>query len=267
MKKSMICGLGLLLFLLGGTVFAANWVYIRSDQGIDGSIKVYIDTESVVKNGNDLMYWGYALWSQPIGNVKGEETKYEVQLAYPRQYREVEVYDIDVNNNIKKNLDFSYPGNWYQVTSNVYNQEIDFALQYAKEGQDAGAKSMIFDYAVQGGPYIRKVRGTVKDPPGLWQALLPLQPPPGARGGYGLIGDDNLLGQAPGFGLRQLGSIARRYITFDSVYVVQPPGFEEIGVQTGVFTSIAAMNDTTLGWVFFDLRPKFEADLKRFLNL
>jgi hypothetical protein len=109
--------------------------------------------------------------------------------------------------------------------------------------------------------------GTVKDPQGLWLALLPLQPPPGAGGGYGLIGDDGLLGQYPGFGLTQLGRIARRYVTFETIYVVQPPGFSDIGVQEGIFTSAGALNDVTLGWVFFDLRPQFEADLKRFLRL
>jgi hypothetical protein len=124
-----------------------------------------------------------------------------------------------------------------------------------------------FEYEFRAGAYVRILHGTVRNSKGLWRALLPLQPPPGARGGYGLIGDDRLLGKAPGFGLRQLGSIARRYITFDSVYVEQPSGFSNIGVQEGVFTSADALNDTTLGWVFFDLRPKFEADLKQRLNL
>ncbi|MGO8942267.1 MAG: hypothetical protein ACLQJ7_01150 [Syntrophobacteraceae bacterium] len=124
-----------------------------------------------------------------------------------------------------------------------------------------------FDYEYEMGAYIRIANGTIKDPRGLWLALRPLQPPPGARGGYGLLGDDGLLGQAPGFGLRQLGGIARRFITFDSLYVVQPSGFSGIGVQEGVFTSAEAMNDITLGWVFFDLRPKFEADLRRHLMI
>jgi len=118
-----------------------------------------------------------------------------------------------------------------------------------------------FDYEYQAGSYIRRANGTIEDPRGFWLALSPLQPPLGARGGYGLLGDDGLLGQAPGFGLRQLGRVARHFITFDSIYVVQPPGFNDIGVQEGVFTSAEELNDITLGWVFFDLRPKFEADL------
>ncbi len=126
---------------------------------------------------------------------------------------------------------------------------------------------MPFNYQYQSGPYVRRMSGTVKDPQGLWLALLPLQPPPGAKGGYGLIGDDELLGQYPGFGLTQLGRIARRYLTFETIYVVQPPGFSDIGVQEGIFTSAGALNDVTLGWVFFDLRPQFEADLKRLLGV
>lgn len=269
MKKSGICLLILLFVFLSGTVFATNWIYLRSDADIfDGSsIKVYIDTDSVVINGNDLTYWGYALWGKPIGDVTGEETKYEIQLTNPRLYRELEVYKIDIKNSSKKDEDVSYPSDWEKVTNDQFNEEINTALKYAKEGQDAGQKNLVFDYTYEAGSYVRKVRGTIEDPQGLWQALLPLQPPPGARGGYGLIGDDVLLGQAPGFGLRQLGKIARQYLTFDSFYVAQPQGFSDIGVQDGVFTSVDALNDTTLGWVFFDLRPKFESDLKKFLNL
>ena len=135
------------------------------------------------------------------------------------------------------------------------------------EVRNAQEGTLPFNYEYQSGPYVRRTSGTVKDPQGLWQALLPLQPPPGARGGYGLIGDDGLLGQYPGFGLTQLGRIARRYVTFEAIYVVQPPGFSDIGVQEGIFTSAGALNDVTLGWVFFDLRPQFEADLKQLLGV
>ncbi len=131
----------------------------------------------------------------------------------------------------------------------------------------ASQEELHFSYDYQSGPYVRRVEGTVADPRGLWDALAPLQPPAGAHGGYGMLGDDALLGQGPGYGLRQLGAVARRYITFTSLYVEQPEGFSYAGVQSGVFTSADALNDTTLGWVFFDLRPKFEADLKRILNI
>lgn len=130
----------------------------------------------------------------------------------------------------------------------------------------AAAKPLQFTYMYRSGPYVRVVSGTVKDPAGLWNALQPLQPPPGARGGYGLIGDDYLLHKEDGYGLRQLGAVARRYVAFDSIHVEQPSGMESIGVQAGTFTRIEDLNDTTLGWVFFDLRGDFEDDLKKNLG-
>jgi TPR repeat protein len=125
-----------------------------------------------------------------------------------------------------------------------------------------GADELHFNYEASNGPFVRKAAGTVKDIRGLWDALAALQPPPGAHGGYGLIGDDNLLRKEPGYGLRQLGLVARRYVTFDTLYVEQPSGWEQNGVQSGTFTNLGQLNDTTLGWVLFDLRSKFEADLK-----
>ena len=122
---------------------------------------------------------------------------------------------------------------------------------------------MRFSYDMRAGPFVRTVSGTVEDVQGLWNALLPLQPPPGAHGGYGMVGDDKLLGHEPGYGLIQLGMIARRYIKFDSLHVEQPSGWESIGVQSGVFTKTKQMNDATLGWVLFDLRPNFESDMKK----
>jgi hypothetical protein len=121
-----------------------------------------------------------------------------------------------------------------------------------------------FDYTQSSAGYVRNATGTVSDPAGFAAALAQLQPPRGAHGGYGLLGDDNLLGGKPGYGLRQLGATARRYITFDRLYVVQPPGFESAGVQSGTFNDADRLNDTTLGWVLFDLRSRFEADLKPF---
>lgn len=118
-----------------------------------------------------------------------------------------------------------------------------------------------FDYTYESGPYVRKVRGTVRDTAGFARALAALQPPAGAHGGYGMLGDDALLGKEPGYGLRQLGMLARRYLTFETIYVRQPSGFEQYGVQSGTFTKIEQLNDATLGWVLFDLRGKFETDL------
>ena len=134
-------------------------------------------------------------------------------------------------------------------------------------GQRASAmQELRFSYEFRSGRYVRKLSGAVKDARGLWNALAALKPPPGARGDYGLIGDDHLLGKENGYGLRQLGLVARRYLTVENLYVEQPEGFGRIGVQSGTFTRIGELNDTTLGWVLFDLRGKLEGDLKKLVN-
>ena len=134
-------------------------------------------------------------------------------------------------------------------------------------GQRTSAiQELRFSYEFRSGRYVRKISGTVEDARGLWNALAALKPPPGARGDYGLIGDDHLLGKENGYGLRQLGLVARRYLTVENLYVEQPAGFGGIGVQSGTFTRIGELNDTTLGWVLFDLRGKLEGDLKKLVN-
>lgn len=139
------------------------------------------------------------------------------------------------------------------------------ALPVAAQAQSGS--ELHFSYTMPGdGPYVRQASGTIHDPQAFRDMLKLLQPPQGAHGAYGMIGDDNLLGKEPGYGLRVLGGLAREYITFDSIYVVQPPGFEDIGVQSGTFTDVKQMNDTTLGWVFFDLRSQFESGIADFLR-
>jgi hypothetical protein len=127
----------------------------------------------------------------------------------------------------------------------------------------ANAESFAFHYQISNNGYVRDVAGVVTNPEDLAQAFSVLKPPPGAHGAYGLLGDDGLSGKAPGDGLRQLGSLARNNILFTNNFkVVQPPGFESAGVQSGTFTASDQLNDTTLGWVLFDIRPQLEVDLK-----
>jgi tetratricopeptide (TPR) repeat protein len=127
------------------------------------------------------------------------------------------------------------------------------------------SKKLHFDYSYNSGPFVRIMKGTVDDPHGFRDAMNHLQPPSGARGGYGMLGDDDLLGKEPGYGLRQLGQLARKFLKVSYLYVQQPSGWwQQAGVQSGTFTNVDDLNDTTLGWVFFDLRAKFEVDLKQF---
>jgi len=147
--------------------------------------------------------------------------------------------------------------------------------QYLKPAQEpttrlsetAEARKLRFVYDYKSGPFVRRLSGTVADSQGLWNELAPLQPPPGASGAYGLIGDDYLLGKEPGFGLRQLGRVARKYLTFDTFHFEQPTDWEEIGIQSGISTKADELNNASLGWAFFDVRGKFEVDLKQLLGL
>ncbi len=247
--------------------FAANWQFVMTgDTPRYGGINVYFDTESVAKNGDTLIFYVRNVFDNPGPDAKTIVFKEEVNMV-TRQYRYLEVVGYDANG-VEMNRMVIMP--WRPLVPDSPGQTlVDKVLPYAKQKTNENMLQgpLRVDYEYQSGPYVRRLRGVVNDPPGLWQALLPLQPPPGARGGYGLIGDDYLLDKESGFGLRQLGAVARRHITAESIYVVQPAGFSDIGVQEGVFTSVDSMNDTTLGWVFFDLRPKFEADLKKRLNL
>ena len=38
------------------------------------------------------------------------------------------------------------------------------------------------------------------------------------------------------------------------------------GIRAGTFTRVNEVNDATLGWVFFDLRPQLEGEVKAFLQ-
>jgi len=136
-----------------------------------------------------------------------------------------------------------------------------------RSSETAEARELRFVYHYKSGPFVRRMSGTVADPQGLWNALAPLQPPPGAHGAYGLIGDDDLLGKEPGFGLRQLGRVARRHLTFDTLHFEQPTDWEVIGIQSGISTKADELNNASLGWAFFDVRGNFEVDLKQLLSL
>jgi hypothetical protein len=253
--------------IIASIAFAANWQFIMTGQTPQyGNFSAYVDVDTVVKNKDILIFVVQNVFDNPGSGAKKIVNREEVNLS-SRQYRYIETIAYDVNG---VEVGRQGMGGWSPLVPNSPRETlVNSVLQYVSPKRNENAQEVLLhiDYEYQSGPYVRIIHGTVRDPQGLWQALLPLQPPPGARGGYGLIGDDEFLGGEPGFGLRQLGSIARRYITVESIYVKQPAGFSGIGVQEGVFTSVDSMNDTTLGWVFFDLRPKFESDLKQRLNL
>ena len=105
------------------------------------------------------------------------------------------------------------------------------ALAIARAKQYGGAcartaSAVRFDYDFKGGPYVRRgarARSMIRAACGTHSPRY--RPPKGAHGGYGLIGDDRLLGKESGYGLRQLGAVARRYVRFEKMHIEQPEGF------------------------------------------
>ena len=65
MKKVMsICLVLLALFLLSSTVFATNWVYYDRSTIVAGNL--YIDADSVIKNGDSLIFWQLMKLGKPF---------------------------------------------------------------------------------------------------------------------------------------------------------------------------------------------------------
>jgi hypothetical protein len=119
-KKRLAWLLVLCLVILSNTAFAANWVYVCKDDVF--GFPVYIDSETVVKDGNKLIFWWEIVETDKTKNV----WKIEATLASPRMYRNI--------------YDWGTSG-WAKVLAGSdYDKAITAALKYAKEGKDSGQK-------------------------------------------------------------------------------------------------------------------------------
>lgn len=135
MKGKIIRLLLVSLFLLSGTVFAANWVYVAGDSNTD----LYIDSDTVSKNGNSLIFWDLLIFDQSSsGGIKKIMTKYEAKLSSPRMWMQLAFHAYDSNNQENHNNQIVNSYEWDQIEAGSNSdKEIDVALSYAKEGQDA----------------------------------------------------------------------------------------------------------------------------------
>ena len=94
-RAGLILVVVLFLFGTGETAFAANWMYVQRMEGTRlGPCHEFIDADSVVQSGDQLIYW--SLWqmeepSGPQGVVKVLRKK-EARLNEPRQSRILEYY-------------------------------------------------------------------------------------------------------------------------------------------------------------------------------
>ena len=100
-KIIKIIALLLLVFMIGqGTAVAASWTYIQRLEGTRmGPCGEYLDTESVVKTGQKLVYWTIWLLDAPGGKkqVRKILRKNEALLNDPKQIRALETYQYDIN--------------------------------------------------------------------------------------------------------------------------------------------------------------------------
>ena len=138
MKKiSLVLG-ALFLIMFASTACAANWQYFtRTDFG--GGCVVYVDTDSVVRDGTALTFWILEIFDTTYtgSNVKKLLMKEEVRLESPRMLRGTESHTYDSKGQfIDKN---STPDAWMQVPAGCYADiMINFALKYARDGHDSG---------------------------------------------------------------------------------------------------------------------------------
>lgn len=127
--KRIICFLVLFLFILSNTAFAANWVYFVRNTSHGSNI--YIDSDTVVKNGDSIFFWNLEVFDQPVGSIKKNLWKQEAKLTNPRMLRGLESYAYDSND--KEVERGTAPGEWLKVPPGSFaDRLIDLALSYAK---------------------------------------------------------------------------------------------------------------------------------------
>lgn len=143
MKQKTILLVLLILLLATNTALAASWLRVgrtSKDNPINMSgaaYSEYIDRASVRKEGDRLIFW-HKLEYDKFDEDSGETTltKNEVLLSTLKT-RTLETIEYD-GHGVEKSR-FSEPTRWvpYQKGSQ-FEQKIQVALKYAKDGKDAG---------------------------------------------------------------------------------------------------------------------------------
>ena len=141
MTKSMVSMIFLFLLILSGTAFAANWVHLDKESIAGEPADVYVDSDSVIKNGDTITFWRLIVWEKPdmfIG-AKQELQKWEAKQV--RQGKTLEIYTYDSDKKIiSRNPDIKMSSYTSYDVNAPGGKVIDLAFQYAKEGKDFGQK-------------------------------------------------------------------------------------------------------------------------------
>lgn len=129
--KKILTSLLLLLLLSPSTALAANWVLVKETSSLGWKMYSYIDADTVIKKDSILTFWYNFKVVKPLG-ASEKVQKIETDLS-SHQYRILEAH-LYVNG--KQDSQSLTPSKY--AKDNVVRNEIDTALQFAREGMDEG---------------------------------------------------------------------------------------------------------------------------------
>lgn len=130
MKKIILLMVAAFVLVLSNQVAAADWQFVNQAQTPQcGAFSVYFDTQSVVRNGDIMVFYMQHVFSSPCSGATRVVYKEEVNLS-SRQYRFLEVVGYDANGT---EVGRQGTEEWDQILTNSYGETIiNRALQYAK---------------------------------------------------------------------------------------------------------------------------------------
>jgi len=135
MKKTL-CFLALSLVIFSNAAFAANWQWVAKNEATEEFpvLNSYIDADSVVKNGDTVIFWRLYVLDKPYKGYAMFLYQAEGNLTEPRQIRDLQIYDYDVGRT--ETVEATSPGESKAIPpGSLWDFEITAALKYAKESQ------------------------------------------------------------------------------------------------------------------------------------
>lgn len=130
--KKILTSLLLFLLLSPSPALAANWVLVKETSSLGWKMYSYVDADTVIKKDSILTFWYNFKVVKPLG-VSEKVQKIEADLS-SHQYRVLEAH-LYING--KQDSQSLTPSKY--AKDNAVRNEIDTALQYAREGAEEGA--------------------------------------------------------------------------------------------------------------------------------
>jgi hypothetical protein len=128
MKKIILLMVVVFVLVLSNQMFAADWQFVhRAKTPQCGGVNVYLDTESVVKNEDTMVFYMQYVFNSPCSGATRVVYKEEANLS-THQYRFLEAISYDANG---AEVDRQGMTEWDQIDTHG-DTIINRALQYAK---------------------------------------------------------------------------------------------------------------------------------------